>query len=62
MCVLSDTDDEFDLVEGLTEPGRRLHSLMAGVAAYDRPDDVRDLVGESGSIWAPTCPRAGSIR
>jgi DNA-binding IclR family transcriptional regulator len=34
------------LVEGLTEVGRRLHTLMAGVAAYDLPDEVRDLVGE----------------
>jgi DNA-binding IclR family transcriptional regulator len=34
------------LVEGLTEVGARLHTLMAGVAAYDLPDEVRDLVGE----------------
>jgi DNA-binding IclR family transcriptional regulator len=34
------------LVEGLTETGRRLHSLMAGVAAYDLPQEVRELVGE----------------
>jgi hypothetical protein len=34
------------LVEGLTEVGARLHSLMAGVAAYDLPDEVRGLVGE----------------
>jgi DNA-binding IclR family transcriptional regulator len=34
------------LVEGLTETGRRLHSLMAGVAAYDLPQQVRELVGE----------------
>jgi DNA-binding IclR family transcriptional regulator len=34
------------LVEGLTETGRRLHSLMAGVAAYDLPEEVRELVGE----------------
>jgi DNA-binding IclR family transcriptional regulator len=34
------------LVEGLTEVGSRLHSLMAGVAAYDLPDEVRGLVGE----------------
>jgi DNA-binding IclR family transcriptional regulator len=34
------------LVEGLTDVGARLHTLMAGVAAYDLPDEVRDLVGE----------------
>jgi DNA-binding IclR family transcriptional regulator len=34
------------LVEGMTETGRRLHSLMAGVAAYDLPQEVRELVGE----------------
>jgi DNA-binding IclR family transcriptional regulator len=34
------------LVEGLTETGQRLHRLMAGVAAYDLPDEVRALVGE----------------
>lgn len=37
------------LVEGLTETGRRLHSLLAGVAAYDLPDEVRELVGEAVS-------------
>jgi len=34
------------LVESLTRAGMRLHTLMAGVAAYDLPDEVRDLVGE----------------
>lgn len=34
------------LVEGLTELGQRLHSLMAGVAAYDLPEEVRDLVSD----------------
>ena len=34
------------LVESLTRAGMRLHSLMAGVAAYDLPAEVRDLVGE----------------
>jgi DNA-binding IclR family transcriptional regulator len=34
------------LVEGLTEVGARLHTLMAGVAAYDLPDEVRGLVGD----------------
>jgi hypothetical protein len=34
------------LVEGLTETGRRLHSLMAGVAAYDLPEEVREIVSD----------------
>lgn len=34
------------LVERLTAAGSRLHSVMAGVAAYDLPTEVRDLVGE----------------
>jgi DNA-binding IclR family transcriptional regulator len=34
------------LVESLSPVGLRLHSLMAGVAAYDLPAQVRELVGE----------------
>jgi DNA-binding IclR family transcriptional regulator len=34
------------LVESLSPAGLRLHSLMAGVAAYDLPERVRELVGE----------------
>lgn len=34
------------LVESLTAAGRRLYSLLAGVAAGDLPDTVRELVGE----------------
>jgi DNA-binding IclR family transcriptional regulator len=34
------------LVESLTPMGMRLHSLMAGVAAYDLPQEVRALMGE----------------
>lgn len=34
------------LVESLTQAGMRLHALMAGVAAYELPDQVRELVGE----------------
>lgn len=34
------------LVERLTVAGSRLHSVMAGVAAYDLPAEVRELVGE----------------
>lgn len=37
------------LAEGLTDSGRRLYSLMAGVAAYDLPAEVRALVGELAS-------------
>jgi hypothetical protein len=44
--VVAECRDRGYLVEGLTETGRRLHSLMAGVAAYDLPREVRDLVGE----------------
>lgn len=38
------------LAESLTPAGLRLHSLMAGVAAYDLPPEVRELVGEMVSI------------
>jgi DNA-binding IclR family transcriptional regulator len=34
------------LVESLTPAGMRLHTLMAGVAAYELPPEVRALVGE----------------
>jgi hypothetical protein len=34
------------LVESLTPAGMRLHALMAGVAAYELPSEVRALVGE----------------
>ncbi|HEX3336105.1 MAG TPA: helix-turn-helix domain-containing protein [Jatrophihabitans sp.] len=44
--VVAECRERGYLVEGLTEVGRRLHTLMAGVAAYDLPDEVRDLVGE----------------
>jgi DNA-binding IclR family transcriptional regulator len=37
------------LVESLTTTGLRLHSLMAGVAAYDLPPRVQDLIGEMAS-------------
>lgn len=45
-AVVAECRDRGYLVEGLTETGRRLHSLMAGVAAYDLPQEVRELVGE----------------
>jgi DNA-binding IclR family transcriptional regulator len=44
--VASECRERGYLVEGLTELGVRLHTLMAGVAAYDLPDEVRGLVGE----------------
>jgi DNA-binding IclR family transcriptional regulator len=47
--VVAECRDRGYLVEGLTETGRRLHSLMAGVAAYDLPPEVRELVGEMAS-------------
>ncbi|MGW3483241.1 IclR family transcriptional regulator [Rhodococcus indonesiensis] len=34
------------LVESLTAGGRRLHALMAGVAAHDLPAELRELLGE----------------
>ncbi|HEX2176602.1 MAG TPA: helix-turn-helix domain-containing protein [Nocardioidaceae bacterium] len=37
------------LVESLTPTGLRLHTLMAGVAAYDLPPRVRDLIDEMAS-------------
>ena len=45
-AVVTECRDRGYLVEGLTETGRRLHSLMAGVAAYDLPEQVREIVGE----------------
>ncbi|HJQ44270.1 MAG TPA: helix-turn-helix domain-containing protein [Jatrophihabitantaceae bacterium] len=45
-AVVAECRERGYLVEGLTETGRRLHSLMAGVAAYDLPQEVRELVGE----------------
>ena len=44
--IVAECRDRGYLVEGLTEVGARLHTLMAGVAAYDLPDEVRGLVGE----------------
>lgn len=34
------------LVESMTGAGRRLYSLLAGVAAHDLPDDLREAVAE----------------
>ncbi|WP_158890488.1 IclR family transcriptional regulator [Amycolatopsis anabasis] len=44
--VVAECRERGYLVESLTPAGLRLHSLMAGVAAYDLPDEVRELVGE----------------
>jgi DNA-binding IclR family transcriptional regulator len=44
--VVAECRERGYLVEGLTDVGVRLHTLMAGVAAYDLPDEVRGLVGE----------------
>jgi DNA-binding IclR family transcriptional regulator len=45
-AVVAECRNRGYLVEGLTDVGARLHTLMAGVAAYDLPDEVRGLVGE----------------
>jgi DNA-binding IclR family transcriptional regulator len=47
--VVAECRERGYLVEGLTESGRRLHSLMAGVAAYELPPQVRELVHELAS-------------
>lgn len=47
--VVSECRERGYLVEGMTEAGRRLHTLMAGVAAYDLPEEVRAMVGEMAS-------------
>jgi DNA-binding IclR family transcriptional regulator len=47
--VVAECRERGYLVEGLTESGRRLHTLMAGVAAYKLPPQVRELVHELAS-------------
>lgn len=44
--VVAECRERGYLVERLTSIGMRLHSLLAGVAAYDLPPEVRELVGE----------------
>ncbi|MQA11185.1 MAG: helix-turn-helix domain-containing protein [Pseudonocardiaceae bacterium] len=44
--VVAECRERGYLVESLTSVGMRLHSLLAGVAAYDLPAEVRELVGE----------------
>lgn len=43
--VVAECRERGYLVEALTEGGRRLHSLLAGVAAHDLPDELREIVG-----------------
>ena len=45
-AIVADSRRRGFLVEALTPAGRQLHSLVAGVAAYDLPDELRELVGE----------------
>jgi DNA-binding IclR family transcriptional regulator len=44
--IVEDSRRRGFLVEALTSAGRQLHSLVAGVAAYDLPTELRELVGE----------------
>ncbi|RJO73818.1 ArsR family transcriptional regulator [Nocardia panacis] len=44
--VVTECRERGYLVESMTAAGRRLYSLLAGVAAHDLPDDLRRLVGE----------------
>lgn len=45
-AIVADSRRRGFLVEALTPAGRQLHSLVAGVAAYDLPGELRELVGE----------------
>ncbi|MEV0293685.1 helix-turn-helix domain-containing protein [Nocardia sp. NPDC050710] len=44
--IVADCRERGYLVESLTAAGRRLYSLLAGVAARDLPEELRELVGE----------------
>ncbi|MGW4845064.1 helix-turn-helix domain-containing protein [Nocardia brasiliensis] len=44
--VVAECRERGYLVESLTAAGRRLYSLLAGFAARDLPDELRELVGE----------------
>ena len=44
--IVADSRRRGFLVEALTSAGRQLHSLVAGMAAHDVPDELRELVGE----------------
>lgn len=43
--VVAECRERGYLVEALTEDGRRLHTLLAGIAAHDLPADLREIVG-----------------
>lgn len=59
--IVSECRERGYLVEGLTPVGARLHSLMAGVVAYDLPDEVRDLVGEMVSTLGERVYSSGEL-
>lgn len=44
--VVAECRERGYLIESLTAHGRRLYGLLAGVAARDLPDELRELVGE----------------
>ncbi|WP_378741998.1 helix-turn-helix domain-containing protein [Nocardia brasiliensis] len=44
--VVAECRERGYLVESLTSAGRRLYSMLAGFAARDLPDELRELVGE----------------
>ncbi|MFF3227531.1 helix-turn-helix domain-containing protein [Nocardia suismassiliense] len=44
--VVAECRERGYLVESLTAAGRRLYSMLAGFAAHDLPDELRELVGE----------------
>ncbi|MBH0776428.1 helix-turn-helix domain-containing protein [Nocardia bovistercoris] len=44
--IVADCRERGYLVESLTAAGRRLYAVLAGVAARDIPDELRELVGE----------------
>jgi hypothetical protein len=44
--IVAECRDRGYLVESLTAAGRRLYSLLAGFAARDLPEELRELVGE----------------
>ena len=44
--VVAECRERGYLVESLAAAGRKLYSLLAGVATHDLPDELRELVGE----------------
>jgi len=45
-AIAADARQRGYLIEGLTSAGRRLHTLIAGFAQYQLPEEVRELVGQ----------------